>query len=132
MPRREGGELLSSPRLLRNAGGASGHRAGGIVDGVTVGAGGGAAAAVALVSAVAVENFAVLQAVLSGGRRSGGNAGNGRASHRVSPAAFSSTLQERPARHCQHLCGALSCGHQQCRTQFAAECGDKIVLLLFF
>ena len=27
----EGGELLSSPRLLRNAGGASGHRAGGIV-----------------------------------------------------------------------------------------------------
>ncbi len=59
---------------------------------------------------------------------SGDNAGNGRASHRVSTAALSSTLQERPARHCQHLCGVLSCGHQQCRTHLAAEGGDEIVL----
>ncbi len=63
----EGGELLSNSKLLRNAGGASGHRAGGIV-GVTVGAGGGAAAAVALISAFAVKNVAVLQAVLSGAK----------------------------------------------------------------
>ena len=39
-------------------------------------------------------------------------------------------LAEGPARHRQHLRGALGSGHQQCRAQLAAEGGDEIVLLL--
>ncbi len=63
--------MLSNPRLLRNASGASGRHAGGAVDGV-VGAGGRAVGAVALVAPVAVGYFAVLQNVLSrGGARRG-------------------------------------------------------------
>ena len=63
--------MLSNPRLLRNASGASGRRAGGAADGVVVGAGGRAVAAVAFIASVAVDYFAVLQAVLSrGGARS--------------------------------------------------------------
>ena len=53
-----------------------------------------------------------------------------RAGAQPSTTALRRALAEGPARHRQHLRGALGCGNQQRRTQLAAEGGDEIFLFL--